>query len=79
LAWLIVLSGSRKSTIACTVKKILHEKSYRTYFLVGDNVRHGLSKDLGFIVADKVKNIRRIAEVAKLMMDTGGILLTAFI
>ena len=68
-----------KSTIASAAEKILHEQGYRTYILDGDNVRHGLSKDLGFTVADRVENIRRIAEVAKLMMDAGIIVLTAFI
>ena len=79
VAWLTGLSGSGKSTIASAAEKILHEQGYRTYILDGDNVRHGLSKDLGFTVADRVENIRRIAEVAKLMMDAGVIVLTAFI
>ena len=79
VAWLTGLSGSGKSTIASAAEKILHEQGYRTYILDGDNLRHGLSKDLGFTVADRVENIRRIAEVAKLMMDAGIIVLTAFI
>ena len=79
VAWLTGLSGSGKSTIATAAEKTLHEQGYRTYILDGDNVRHGLSKDLGFTVADRVENIRRIAEVAKLMMDAGVIVLTAFI
>ena len=79
VAWLTGLSGSGKSTIANAAEKILHEQGYRTYILDGDNVRHGLSKDLGFTVADRVENVRRIAEVAKLMMDAGVIVLTAFI
>ena len=79
VAWLTGLSGSGKSTIASAAEKVLHEQGYRTYILDGDNVRHGLSKDLGFTVADRVENIRRIAEVAKLMMDAGVIVLTAFI
>lgn len=79
VAWLTGLSGSGKSTIANAAEKILHAQGYRTYILDGDNVRHGLSKDLGFTVADRVENIRRIAEVAKLMMDAGVIVLTAFI
>ena len=79
VAWLTGLSGSGKSTIASAAEKILHDQGYRTYILDGDNVRHGLSKDLGFTVADRVENIRRIAEVAKLMMDAGIIVLTAFI
>lgn len=79
VAWLTGLSGSGKSTIASAAEKILHKQGYRTYVLDGDNVRHGLSKDLGFTVADRVENIRRIAEVAKLMMDAGVVVLTAFI
>ena len=79
VAWLTGLSGSGKSTIASAAEKILHDQGYRTYILDGDNIRHGLSKDLGFTVADRVENIRRIAEVAKLMMDAGIIVLTAFI
>tara|TARA_B110000114_G_scaffold94938_1_gene100159 strand:+ start:189 stop:2105 length:1917 start_codon:yes stop_codon:yes gene_type:complete len=79
VAWLTGLSGSGKSTIANAAEKTLHEQGYRTYILDGDNVRHGLSKDLGFTVADRVENIRRIAEVAKLMVDAGVIVLTAFI
>ena len=79
VAWLTGLSGSGKSTIANAAEKILYEQGYRTYILDGDNVRHGLSKDLGFTVADRVENIRRIAEVAKLMLDAGVIVLTAFI
>ena len=79
VAWLTGLSGSGKSTIASKAEKMLHEQGYRTYILDGDNVRHGLSKDLGFTVADRVENIRRIAEVAKLMLDAGIIVLTAFI
>ena len=79
VAWLTGLSGSGKSTIANAAEKMLHEQGYRTYILDGDNVRHGLSKDLGFTVADRVENIRRIAEVAKLMLDAGVIVLTAFI
>lgn len=79
VVWLTGLSGSGKSTIANAAEKILYEQGYRTYILDGDNVRHGLSKDLGFSVADRVENIRRIAEVAKLMLDAGVIVLTAFI
>lgn len=79
VVWLTGLSGSGKSTIANAAEQILHEKGYRTYILDGDNVRHGLSKDLGFTVADRIENIRRIGEVAKLMMDAGVIVLTAFI
>ena len=79
VAWLTGLSGSGKSSIANEAQKTLHKKGFRTYILDGDNVRHGLSKDLGFTVADRVENIRRIAEVAKLMMNAGIIVLTAFI
>ena len=79
VAWLTGLSGSGKSTIASAAEQLLHEQGFRTYILDGDNIRHGLSKDLGFTVADRVENIRRIAEVARLMMDAGVIVLTAFI
>ena len=79
VVWLTGLSASGKSTIANAAEQILHKKGYRTYILDGDNVRLGLSKDLGFTVADRVENIRRVAEVAKLMMDAGIIVLTAFI
>jgi len=79
VAWLTGLSGSGKSTIASAAEQRLHEQGFRTYILDGDNVRHGLSKDLGFTVADRVENIRRIAEVARLMVDAGVIVLTAFI
>jgi bifunctional enzyme CysN/CysC len=77
--WLTGLSGAGKSTIANLVEKKLHAMSHHTYILDGDNVRHGLNKDLGFTAADRVENIRRIAEVAKLMVDAGLIVLTAFI
>jgi bifunctional enzyme CysN/CysC len=77
--WLTGLSGAGKSTIANLVEKKLHAAGYHTYLLDGDNVRHGLTKDLGFTAADRVENIRRIAEVAKLMADAGLIVLTAFI
>ena len=79
VVWLTGLSGAGKSTIASAAEQLLHEQGLRTYILDGDNVRHGLSKDLGFTVTDRVENIRRIAEVAKLMMDAGIIVLTAFI
>ena len=71
--------GSGKSTIANALEVALHAKGRRTYILDGDNVRQGLNKDLGFTDADRVENIRRIAEVAKLMMDAGLIVMTAFI
>jgi bifunctional enzyme CysN/CysC len=77
--WFTGLSGSGKSTIANLVEKKLHARGRHCYLLDGDNVRHGLTKDLGFTEADRVENIRRVAEVAKLMVDAGLIVLTAFI
>lgn len=77
--WFTGLSGSGKSTIANSLEIALHNQGYRTYILDGDNIRGGLNKDLGFTDADRVENIRRIAEVAKLMMDAGLIVMTAFI
>ncbi len=77
--WLTGLSGAGKSTIANMVEKKLYARGNHTYLLDGDNVRHGLNKDLGFTDADRVENIRRIAEVAKLMVDAGLIVITAFI
>lgn len=77
--WFTGLSGSGKSTIANTLEKELHAQGKRTYILDGDNVRQGLNKDLGFTDADRVENIRRVAEVAKLMMDAGLIVMAAFI
>jgi len=77
--WLTGLSGSGKSTIANLVESRLHAMGRHTYLLDGDNVRHGLNKDLGFTAEDRVENIRRIAEVAKLMADAGLIVITAFI
>ena len=77
--WLTGLSGAGKSTIANLLEKNLHTAGYHTYLLDGDNVRHGLTKDLGFTAEDRVENIRRIAEAAKLMVDAGLIVLTAFI
>jgi bifunctional enzyme CysN/CysC len=77
--WFTGLSGSGKSTLANALELELHARGHRTYILDGDNVRQGLNRDLGFTDADRVENIRRIAEVAKLMMDAGLIVLTAFI
>ncbi|WP_284615327.1 sulfate adenylyltransferase subunit CysN [Aquabacterium humicola] len=77
--WLTGLSGAGKSTIANLVEKRLHAMGRHTYLLDGDNVRHGLSRDLGFTEADRVENVRRIAEVAKLMVDAGLVVITAFI
>jgi bifunctional enzyme CysN/CysC len=77
--WLTGLSGSGKSTIANLVEKKLHALGKHTYLLDGDNVRHGLNRDLGFTDADRVENIRRVAEVSKLMVDAGLIVLVSFI
>jgi len=79
VVWFTGLSGAGKSTIANLVEKKLHDHGHHTYLLDGDNIRHGLNKDLGFTEPDRVENIRRIAEVAKLMTDAGLIVLTAFI
>ena len=79
VVWLTGLSGSGKSTIANLVEKKLLADGRHTYLLDGDNVRHGLNKDLGFTDADRVENIRRVAEVAKLMVDAGLIVLVSFI
>jgi bifunctional enzyme CysN/CysC len=77
--WLTGLSGSGKSTIANALEKELHAQGRRAYILDGDNIRQGLNKDLSFTDADRVENIRRVAEVAKLMRDAGLIVITAFI
>ena len=77
--WFTGLSGSGKSTIANLVEKKLHRMNRHTFLLDGDNVRHGLNKDLGFTEADRIENIRRVGEVAKLMTDAGLIVITAFI
>ncbi len=79
VVWFTGLSGSGKSTIANIVEKKLHAMARHTYLLDGDNVRHGLNKDLGFTEADRVENIRRVAEVARLMVDAGLIVLVSFI
>ncbi len=77
--WFTGLSGAGKSTIANLVEKKLHALGRHSFLLDGDNIRHGLNKDLGFTDADRVENIRRVGEVAKLMTDAGLIVLTAFI
>ena len=77
--WFTGLSGSGKSTIANLVERALYAESRHTYLLDGDNVRHGLNRDLGFTDADRVENIRRVGEAAKLFVDAGLIVLTAFI
>jgi len=77
--WFTGLSGSGKSTLAHAVEKKLFEMGYRTFVLDGDNVRHGLSSNLGFSEEDRKENIRRIGEAAKLMIEAGIIILTAFI
>ena len=77
--WFTGLSGAGKSTVANLVEKRLHSLGRHTYTLDGDNVRHGLNKDLGFTDADRVENIRRVAEVSKLMVDAGLIVLVSFI
>ena len=79
VVWFTGLSGSGKSTIANMVEKRLHALGKHSFLLDGDNVRHGLNRDLGFTDADRVENIRRIGEVARLMADAGLIVLTAFI
>jgi len=77
--WFTGLSGSGKSTLAHSVEEILFSKGCRTYVLDGDNVRHGLTSNLGFSNEDRKENIRRIGEVTKLMMEAGLIIMTAFI
>ncbi|MDB2531608.1 sulfate adenylyltransferase subunit CysN [Alphaproteobacteria bacterium] len=77
--WFTGLSGSGKSTIANALEIKLHQMGIRTYILDGDNIRHGLCNDLGFTNSDRVENIRRVAEVAKLMVDAGVVVLAAFI
>jgi adenylylsulfate kinase len=79
LLWFTGLSGAGKSTIASALDHALFQRGYHTYLLDGDNIRHGLSRDLGFSPADRVENIRRIGEVSKLFNDAGLIVLSAFI
>ena len=79
VVWFTGLSGSGKSTVADRLEQKLHARGHRTYLLDGDNVRHGLNRDLGFTDEDRVENIRRVAEVAKLLADAGLIVITSFI
>jgi adenylyl-sulfate kinase len=79
LIWITGLSGSGKSTLANALEQELFQSGYHTYLLDGDNVRHGLNRDLGFDHASRVENIRRVGEVGKLMVDAGLIVITAFI
>ena len=79
IIWFTGLSGAGKSTLAHTVEEALHRRGCRTFVLDGDNIRHGLCTDLGFSPADRQENIRRVGEVAKLFMEAGTIVLTAFI
>lgn len=79
LLWLTGLSGSGKSTIAAEVERILLSKGVHAYVLDGDNVRHGLTSDLGFSDEDRTENIRRIGETARLFVDAGMVVITAFI
>ena len=79
IVWLTGLSGSGKSTIAVALEKTLWSRGVRSYILDGDNIRHGLNKNLGFSPADRTENIRRIGEVAKLFVDAGVLAITAFI
>lgn len=79
ILWFTGLSGSGKSTLANALDRALYERGLRSYVLDGDNVRHGLCKDLGFSDADRTENIRRISEIAKLFADAGMIVSTAFI
>ncbi|KZY46036.1 adenylyl-sulfate kinase [Oleiphilus sp. HI0050] len=79
LIWFTGLSGAGKSTIANALDRWLHDNGYHTYLLDGDNVRHGLNKDLGFSDSDRVENIRRVGEVSGLFVDAGLITLSAFI
>ena len=79
ILWFTGLSGSGKSTLAHAVEEVLHQRGCRTFVLDGDNIRHGLCSDLGFSAQDRSENIRRIGEVAKILMEAGAIVLAAFI
>ncbi|RWW21408.1 hypothetical protein GW17_00014434 [Ensete ventricosum] len=77
--WITGLSGSGKSTLACTLDRDLHSRGKLAYVLDGDNLRHGLNKDLGFSAEDRAENIRRVGEVAKLFADAGLICIASLI
>jgi len=77
--WFTGLSGAGKSTLAHALEEELHQRGCRTFVLDGDNVRHGLCRDLGFAIEDRVENIRRVGELTKLFLESGVITLTAFI
>ncbi|KAG6486554.1 adenylyl-sulfate kinase 3-like isoform X1 [Zingiber officinale] len=79
VVWITGLSGSGKSTLACTLSRELHSKGNLTYVLDGDNLRHGLNKDLGFSAKDRTENIRRVGEVAKLFADSGLVCIASLI
>lgn len=79
IIWFTGLSGAGKSTLSHAIEELLHQRGCRTFVLDGDNVRHGLCGDLGFSSVDRIENIRRVGEVAKLFMEAGIIVLTAFI
>lgn len=79
ILWFTGLSASGKSTVACTLEHMLNERGHYTVLLDGDNIRHGLNKDLGFSAEDRAENIRRIGEMAKVLADNGVITLTSFI
>ncbi|WP_149983366.1 adenylyl-sulfate kinase [Pseudoalteromonas rhizosphaerae] len=79
ILWFTGFSGSGKSTVANALESALNQQGIHTYLLDGDNVRHGLCKDLGFSDEDRIENIRRVGETAKLMVDAGLLVLTAFI
>jgi len=79
IIWFTGLSGAGKSTVANALDSLLYEHNKHTYLLDGDNVRHGLNKDLGFSTQDRIENIRRIGEVGKLFVDSGLIVLSSFI
>lgn len=79
VVWFTGLSGAGKSSVANQVETLLNEKGIRTYLLDGDNIRHGLCKDLGFSVEDRAENIRRVGQISKLMADAGVVVLTALI